>query len=189
MDKVQLRKYYRQRRDSFKERSGDFARACEKLSIHIKEFLSELPQGSLVFGYRAHRSEAPLPWIEGFRWAFPRIKGEGLMDFHEIQDESEGFEINPFGIMEPSQKSIMITSAQEAQAVFVPGLCFDRMGYRLGSGKGFYDRFLAPLKGVLKIGIGFQMQLHEDELPRDPWDLPVDWLITDRSIIGFSRRK
>lgn len=111
------------------------------------------------------------------------------MDFHEVPSESEGFEMNPLGIMEPSSQSIMVTSANEAAAVLVPALCFDREGYRLGSGKGFYDRFLAPLTGVMKVGIGFHMQLHDGGLPKDPWDLPVDWLITDRSIIGFSRRR
>lgn len=188
-DKVQLRKHYRLRRDLFKEQADEFIRASERLSIHIKQFLAEIPKGSLVFGYRAYKSEAPLPWVDAFRWAFPRIKGNGEMNFFEAQNHSEGFEPNAFGIPEPASQPHALSQAKEAKAILVPALCFDGEGYRLGAGKGFYDRFLAPLKGVLKVGIGFHVQLHKDPLPRDPWDLPMDWLITDRNIVGFSRRK
>ena len=149
MDKVQLRKHYRLRRDLFKEQSDEFIRACERLSIHLKQFMADLPQGSLVFGYRAYKSEVPLPWIEGLRWAFPRIKENGLMDFHEAQNNDEGFEPNSFGILEPSAKSAMLSPASDAKMILVPGLAFDKEGYRLGAGKGFYDRFLAPLKGSI----------------------------------------
>lgn len=189
LDKVQLRKHYRLHRDLFKEQSDEFIRACERLSIHLRQFLSEIPRGSLVFGYQAYKSEAPLPWIEGLRWAFPRIKENGLMDFYEAQNSDESFEPNSFGILEPSAQSEKLSQAGDAKVVLVPGLAFDREGYRLGAGKGFYDRFLAPLKGVLKVGIGFQVQLHDGLLPKDSWDLSMDWLVTDKNIVGFSRRR
>jgi len=61
--------------------------------------------------------------------------------------------------------------------ILVPALGFDKENYRLGYGKGFYDRFLATFKGLPTIGVGFKEQLFEELLPRDPWDMPVDELL------------
>ena len=191
MDKGSLRKVYRQRRDALMNQPALFSKAGHFLAQNIHAFLEELPKGSLIFGYRAYRSEAPLPWVEGYRWSFPRIKGEGEMDFHEVSAGGgpESFVEGPWGILEPPHRQETLSLAHHAQAVLVPALAFDREGQRLGGGKGFYDRFLAPLKGVLKVGIGFQAQLHDGLLPKDPWDQGLDWLITEARVIGFSRRK
>ena len=47
---------------------------------------------------------------------------------------------------------------------------------RLGRGKGHYDRVLAPLrrKGARLIGVGWPVQRLSEEIPRDPWDVPMD---------------
>jgi 5-formyltetrahydrofolate cyclo-ligase len=61
--------------------------------------------------------------------------------------------------------------------ILVPGLGFDRNHYRIGYGKGYYDRFLAGAGAIPTIGVGFREQLCEEPLPRDPWDIPVKELI------------
>lgn len=65
----------------------------------------------------------------------------------------------------------------DVDAILVPGLGFDREHFRLGYGQGAYDRFLATIKNIPTIGIGFKEQLYEDSLPRDPWDIPVQELL------------
>jgi 5-formyltetrahydrofolate cyclo-ligase len=63
----------------------------------------------------------------------------------------------------------------------VPLLAFDRTGYRLGYGGGFYDRSLAELraaKKVLAVGVAFSVQ-EVDAVPHDGNDQPLDWIVTE----------
>ncbi|MGL6182758.1 MAG: 5-formyltetrahydrofolate cyclo-ligase, partial [Aestuariivirga sp.] len=66
--------------------------------------------------------------------------------------------------------------------LLVPGLSFDRKGFRLGYGGGFYDRTLAKLravKPVTAIGVAYHAQI-VDEVVRDAFDAPLDYLMTER---------
>lgn len=65
----------------------------------------------------------------------------------------------------------------QIDCILVPGLGFDRELYRIGYGKGYYDRFLATIKHIPTVGVGFKEQLCEEPLPRDPWDIPVGELL------------
>ena len=75
-------------------------------------------------------------------------------------------------------------TAPEVQpdVLLVPMLAFDRKGYRLGYGGGFYDRTLAKLralKNVMAIGIAYAGQ-EIDMVPRDDHDQPLDWIMTEK---------
>jgi 5-formyltetrahydrofolate cyclo-ligase len=64
-------------------------------------------------------------------------------------------------------------------AILVPGIVFDQFGYRIGSGKGIYDRILAqPLGSVKKIGVCFKCQL-TSRLPIEEYDQQLDLVITE----------
>ncbi len=191
MEKAHIRKIYRDRRSQFKADTESYSVASKNLSRNIQHFVSsELQSGTLLLSYRAYKSEAQVPWLKGYRYAFPRINFSNLdLEFHETSNNENNFELNSYGILEPHLDHSNPVEGAEAALVFVPALAFDQEGFRLGSGKGFYDRFLTSLTGVLKVGIGFHIQLFSGLLPKDPWDIPVDWLITDRSITAFSRRK
>lgn len=65
----------------------------------------------------------------------------------------------------------------QIDCILVPGLGFDRDRFRIGYGKGYYDRFLAGVGDIPTIGVGFREQLCEEPLPRDPWDIPVKELL------------
>jgi 5-formyltetrahydrofolate cyclo-ligase len=60
--------------------------------------------------------------------------------------------------------------------VLLPLVAVDRKGTRLGQGKGHYDRAAAELRerGALLIGIGWAVQMLDEEIPADAWDLPLD---------------
>lgn len=73
--------------------------------------------------------------------------------------------------------SLIQVPLSEIDCILVPGLGFDRENYRLGYGKGYYDRFLAETGDIHTIGVGFKEQLCEELLPRDPWDIPVKELL------------
>jgi len=65
----------------------------------------------------------------------------------------------------------------------VPLVAWDRYGGRLGRGGGFYDRLFAWLtSGITRVGLAFEFQEYP-ELPRDPWDVSLDYVITERRIV------
>ena len=66
--------------------------------------------------------------------------------------------------------------------ILVAGIAFDRDGYRLGYGLGYYDKFLAKLPKALKIGLCFDLQIVE-KVPRESYDVPVDMIVTDEEVI------
>jgi 5-formyltetrahydrofolate cyclo-ligase len=70
--------------------------------------------------------------------------------------------------------------------LLVPGLSFDRKGFRLGYGGGFYDRTLAKLravKPVTAIGVAYHAQI-VDEVVRDAFDAPLDYVMTEQETIA-----
>jgi len=60
----------------------------------------------------------------------------------------------------------------------VPALCFDKHGYRIGYGKGFYDRFFSEHKVMLKVGLCYEVFLI-DKIITDENDVSVDMIITE----------
>ena len=72
--------------------------------------------------------------------------------------------------------------------LLIPLLGFDKEGYRLGYGGGFYDRTLRSLRAhmsVLAIGIAFSGQ--EMVLPHDEYDERLDWIVTEKTAQNFAR--
>ena len=86
-----------------------------------------------------------------------------------------------YGMLEPNE-NCPIFSPDKLQLIFVPGIAFDLSGYRLGYGKGFYDRFLPSCPNAVTAGIAFQAQLVEDTYPQ-PWDIPVHHIFTEEGIL------
>ena len=82
----------------------------------------------------------------------------------------------------PDNPNLHITEADLRHAIcLVPGLAFDRSGYRLGYGKGYYDRFLAQ-NAPATLGICCETML-TDCLPRGKHDAPVQQIMTENNLI------
>jgi 5-formyltetrahydrofolate cyclo-ligase len=112
------------------------------------------------------------------RMAFPKVNGSDL-DFYFIQSVSE-LSRQAFGILEPSGSGDLAVPSVKS-LILVPSLLLDRHGNRLGLGKGFYDRYLNRVKTSLTLGVVFHEFLI-DELPIEPWDVPLDGYITEKKI-------
>jgi 5-formyltetrahydrofolate cyclo-ligase len=85
---------------------------------------------------------------------------------------------SPYGILEPEGEAYPV---DEIDVVIVPGLVFDFKGYRLGYGKGYYDRFLKQLRPEAFIcGVAYEFQVVEKVFPHEK-DLPVHWIVTEKS--------
>jgi len=104
------------------------------------------------------------------------------MELFVLENEQQ-IQINEWGIPEPigGQKF----NPKEVDVVILPLLISDKKGYRVGYGKGFYDRFLANCKpDVLKIGINFFGEFVAiDDV--NEFDVPLDILITPENIHQF----
>jgi 5-formyltetrahydrofolate cyclo-ligase len=102
---------------------------------------------------------------------------------HFLYEDEQQIEISKYGIPEPKY-GIEITP-QEMDVVFVPLLGFDKEGYRIGYGKGFYDRFLSQCKKeCVFIGLSFFDEVVEiDEVHSN--DIPLHYCVTPKSVYSF----
>ena len=113
---------------------------------------------------------------QGKRVFLPCSNPDGTMEFRET--DLEDLETGAFGVREPRGGALFRPEA--GSLCILPGLCFDWMGYRLGYGKGYYDRFLQEFHqgGGISIGVCFSACVVPDCLPQ-PHDRRADLLITE----------
>ena len=115
---------------------------------------------------------------DGKRVACPRcIDGSREMEFYYI-DSLEMLRPRTFGVREPEADSERLYDGAGHPICIVPGLSFDRWGYRLGYGKGYYDRFLSRYGGWT-VGLCYSVCV-QYKLPHGRFDRPVDRLITEK---------
>jgi 5-formyltetrahydrofolate cyclo-ligase len=116
---------------------------------------------------------------------YPRItQGQRTLSFCRVDDPSE-LVPGTYGIPEPPATAEPIRLADIGVFV-IPGLAFDRLGRRLGAGKGCYDASLAR-SPAFRVGLAFQQQI-VDEVPSTAHDLFMDVLITESTIIYTGAR-
>lgn len=114
---------------------------------------------------------------DGKTLALPKCKEENLMDFY-IVDDFEKLQEGYYGLLEPDSTKCQLLENTCNSVCLVPGLSFDREGYRIGFGKGYYDRFLLDFKGVT-VGMCYTKCV-EEKLPRGYYDRPIDILLTEK---------
>ncbi|MBI3883669.1 MAG: 5-formyltetrahydrofolate cyclo-ligase [Sphingobacteriales bacterium] len=94
-------------------------------------------------------------------------------------DDTE-FDLNEYQIIEPTGGEVLLNTAIDV--VFIPLLAFDKNGYRVGYGKGFYDRFLATCrKDVIKIGFSYFEPVNNIK-DTDANDIKMSYCITPEHI-------
>lgn len=118
---------------------------------------------------------------DGKKVAFPRcITGTHDMNFHFVED-LDRLEPGAYGLFEPPASfEIYDRASTPPAACVVPALVYDKRGYRLGYGKGYYDRYLGSFTGS-KVGLVYSSFI-VDEVPRGRFDLSVDFIVTERGI-------
>jgi 5-formyltetrahydrofolate cyclo-ligase len=121
-------------------------------------------------------------WQECKNIAVPRVDWEHhRMEPIEIKSLEVGM-ITKGGIKEPADGITLPLGMIDM--VVIPGMAFDRHGYRVGRGKGFYDRFLAQqdFQGI-RCALCYHEQLHEYPVPCEPHDIAMNLIVTDQEII------
>jgi 5-formyltetrahydrofolate cyclo-ligase len=157
---------------------------AEKYKTHSLLHISQIPEvesAQTIASYFSYGNEPDTHALNqhlislGKNLLLPRISGE-FLEWVQWDGGSEQISSQTF-IPEPIGDAITDTSAIDV--VLVPALAMDHAGYRLGQGKGFYDRALKDLS-AFTIGIIFTHELLSQSLPVDPWDVPVDLVETTR---------
>ena len=112
----------------------------------------------------------------------PRTNKDGNLDAVEFKGW-ENTKTGAFGICEPQGEE---TDIAQIEAVIVPGLVFDGHGFRLGYGKGYYDRFLCLLAStVFTCGVCYEFQVVDNVYPHIG-DVPVHWIVTEKSELAIN---
>jgi 5-formyltetrahydrofolate cyclo-ligase len=185
MRKEYLRQTILQKRNSLSKEEKELKdRAIKEHLFGLNEF----QKAKIIFFYFSFGSEAATQKMireclsaqkRIFLPAVNRDKKELL--WAEVQD-FKTLKPGPYGILEPSQ-NFKELAVEKIELVIVPGIAFDRYGFRLGYGGGYYDRFLCILPPrVAKIGLAYELQIVE-EIPCEEQDYPVDKIITEAKII------
>ncbi len=95
----------------------------------------------------------------------------------QIQNPDTELVRHNYGMLEPDATCPAVNLSQ-LKLILVPGIVFDRKGYRLGYGKGFYDRFLPKCPSAVTAGLAYELQLVDDTFPQ-PWDVPLEHVFTE----------
>ncbi len=132
-----------------------------------------------VLSYLAFGSELDLSALHRLdkRWYVTRTGPEGLA----VCSLTAELTPHPYGYLQPTAQAPSV-SPERLELVLVPGLCFDAAGYRLGYGKGYYDRLLAQLpERVLTVGVTARALL-VPALPHGERDMAVKFLASEAGV-------
>ena len=116
----------------------------------------------------------------GAKLALPCVQDDGSM-VYRAYTRGDMLEQRAFGLLEPNPEVPEVNPT----LVITPLLGFDRNGNRLGYGKGHYDRALTRLRDqgrVFVCGLAYFGQ-EVEEVPAEPHDVPLDWVMTERGSI------
>ena len=109
----------------------------------------------------------------------PVAEKNNLMNFYQWK-KNDVLTVNEFGMLEPIK-----TKAKIPDIIIVPTLAFDKDKFRLGYGKGYYDRYLNKYiklyKDIITVGVAFSFQKH-NKLPINKNDVKLDFILTEKGI-------
>lgn len=180
MDKQQLRRAATLRRNQLDERQRRSLAICERVcampiyqsatAVHCYlPIRSEVDTWPLIANAVAHSKQV----------AVPLVTPDAAEIGHGWLDSLDALETGAFGIRQPRNPRAVPPGAWSL--VIVPLLAFDRRGYRLGYGKGHYDRMLASHASTT-IGVAFAAQ-EVAQVPTEPHDVRLDWIVTEAEVI------
>lgn len=189
MTKEALRKLYRQKRSGLKP--AEMARLDDLLLIRFQQWpmenintvLSFLPiEGKgevnthLITDYLAFR-------IPGLQLAYPVMDQSGSTFKSCLVDENTTYKTNAYGIEEPQHAALLPPA--DIDAVLVPQIICDLKGFRVGYGKGYYDRFLYECReDIMKIGFSYFEPVDAiDDIHQ--FDIPLSICVTPKKIYEF----
>lgn len=151
--------------------------------------LPEFNQASAVMLYMDFRKEVQTePIIEhclkhGKKVILPVVSEDKKnLVLIEITSLKNDLTLSSFGILEPVVRPESIRKIEDIDLILSPGVAFDRTGYRLGYGGGYYDRLLSGKHDRIKVwALAFDLQIVE-AVPREDYDQQIDGIVTESGI-------
>lgn len=162
----------------------DYLSESDDRLFHLTTSLGEFIRARNIMLYYSVKREpgtqriAEAAFMAGKTVAFPYCFRSGIMQARTVRSLSE---LQPamLGIPAPPENSDAI-EPEEFDLIVVPALIYDRDGYRIGNGGGYYDRYLS---GIRAFTVGLcRERLITDRLPREPHDISVDCVVTEEGI-------
>ncbi|TWI85197.1 5-formyltetrahydrofolate cyclo-ligase [Lacibacter cauensis] len=189
MTKKEARKVFKEMRLSLTV--GDRNRFDDLILIHFQQL--QLPDLFYVHTYLAMKEQREietdhlLHYLEfrnpELKIVIPRMDHTTSELLHIEYDELVDVMKNEWGIHEPVNGNLV--DEQLIDLVFVPLLAFDEDGYRVGYGKGFYDKFLAKCRpDVLKVGLSYFEPIPRIS-DRAQFDIPLNYCVTPQRVYEF----
>ena len=153
------------------ERALDSAAIC----AHVKQ-LPEWANSQVVLLFAALPDEPDVVglWDESKQICLPRFRADRSYEAAHVGNLADLVN-GQFGILEPPGSAVC-AGPSEVDLVVAPGMAFDAAGFRLGRGRGFYDRWLEGLT-AFRCGIGFDHQLVSD-VPHELHDARMGVVVT-----------
>lgn len=189
MTKAELRTIYKQKRLDIS--SKEKLKLDDLLLLQLQTFNFDGIQTLLTYWPMANRAEPNTHLyssylryvVEGFQMAYPVSDFTSNTMSAKLIDENTIYTINSYGIAEPKQ-GININPI-DIDLIFVPLLACDKQGYRVGYGKGFYDRFLNHCKEDVVL-MGFSYFEPVDLIcDTNEFDLSLNFCITPNEVYEF----
>lgn len=182
--KAELRSRYLEVRSNLKPRDVKFKSEQILLTLLETDFFTS---SEVIHTYVSISSRNEVDTRELIKRCFlqektvvvPKIKVGGKLNHVELKSITDLKE-NSWGVAEPEADTPFNIS--KIGLVIVPMVAGDLQKNRLGYGKGYYDRFLNRLNAV-KVGLLFENQLYSHTLPTEPFDIKLDFIITEKRII------
>ena len=162
----------------------------ERYIEHSFEYLATSPEflnSKVIASYMSYGDEPDTRQLNlelikaGKTLLLPRINGDNLEWVLWNGDESQLQQKKK--ISEPSGSAL--TNLAAIEVIIVPALRIDRSGYRLGQGGGYYDRAL-PHLAAWSIGLIHPDEISGEDLPREPWDIPLHAAATPDLVLRFN---
>ena len=182
MDKVSLRAKILKKRNKLSRREK--FDASQKISKRLLETFNSLSKNNFLI-YLAVKGEVDTSNI--INYLFGKRSNLSVPAFFNNQYQAvrlknfDNLELGPDNIPQPN--NLVVADLRQIEVAIVPGVAFDKLGVRLGWGKGVYDRLLADFKGI-KIGLAYEFQI-VNELPKGKHDLAVDIIFTEKTKYEF----
>ena len=121
-------------------------------------------------------------WFEKKRIVVPKCDPtSNSMVFRELTSFKQ-LEHVFYNLLEPKVEETNIIDSNDIDLMIVPGVCFNREGYRIGYGGGYYDRYLLNFNSTT-VSLSFSFQI-VDDLQIEAHDIPVSTIITESEVIN-----
>lgn len=148
-------------------------------SLSIQQNLNTLlsNQNGYWGAFQPLSDEPQLEWSQvsaNIQWCFPQTQEKDL----QFKFGARSHIKSAIGVQEPVDGTDV--AIDQLQGVIVPGVAFGKDGYRLGRGKGFYDKALSSFSGK-KVGVCFGLSL-QSEIPHEDHDVLFHQIVTENSV-------